>query len=338
MARSHVRWGIVGCGDVTEVKSGPALQQADGSSLVAVMRRDRRKAEDYAHRHGVPRAYDDADALIGDPEVDAVYIATPPSSHCELALRVANRGKPCLVEKPMAATYADCRRMVEAFAAAHLPLWVAYYRRALPRFLFIRDHIAGGAIGAPTSFTIDFSDRVSSGPAATAWRVDPEVAGGGLFFDLASHALDLIDFALGPITDVAGFAVNTAGMYRAEDVTAAAFRVGGTTLGTGLWNCNSDRRTDRLTIVGTRGRVACPIFADGDVACESLDTSLVVPFRNPPHVHQPFIQTVVDEMRGLGPCASTGTSAARASWVLEQCVAGYYGPVWPAQESRDQPR
>jgi predicted dehydrogenase len=134
-----VRWGIIGCGDVAEVKSGPGFQQADGSALLAVMRRDRHKAEDFARRHQVPRVHGTARALVDDPDVDAVYIATPPDSHCELACLAASAGKPCLVEKPMAVSYAECTRMLDAFARAGVPLWVAYYRRALPRFLLIRD-------------------------------------------------------------------------------------------------------------------------------------------------------------------------------------------------------
>src|SRR5512140_1485393 len=112
-----VRWGSVGCGDVTEVKSGPGFQRAAGSALVAVMRRDRAKAEDYARRHGVARAYDRAEDLVGDPEVDAVYVATPPSTHLELARLAARAGKPCLVEKPMALNHRECLEMVEFFEA-----------------------------------------------------------------------------------------------------------------------------------------------------------------------------------------------------------------------------
>src|SRR6476659_1067788 len=161
-----IRWGIIGCGDVTEIKSGPGFQQADGSSLVAVMRRDAAKAQDYARRHGVPRAYDRADDLIRDRDVDAVYIATPPSSHCELALRAAAAGKPCLVEKPMALNHDECIRMNEAFRARDLPLWVAYYRRALPRFLLVRDRLRDGAIGRVTSVHI----QVTAPPLAGATR------------------------------------------------------------------------------------------------------------------------------------------------------------------------
>ena len=202
-----VRWGIIGCGDVTEVKSGPALQKAAGSALVAVMRRDLAKAQDYARRHGVPRVHERADDLIADPEVDAVYIATPPSMHCELALAVAAAGKPCLVEKPMALTHAECRRMVDAFAARNRPLWVAYYRRALPRFLLVRDLLAAGAIGRVTSVHVEVLAPLAAGEAAVNWRFDPDVAGAGLFFDLGSHCFDLLDFLVGPITGVSGAAV-----------------------------------------------------------------------------------------------------------------------------------
>ena len=130
-----IRWGIIGCGEVCEVKSGPAFVKCAGSTLVAVMRRDGAKAGDYARRHGVRKWYDDAEKLIRDPEVDAVYVATPPGTHEHYALRVATAaaGKPCYVEKPMARSYVECARMVEAFRAAGRPLFVAYYRRARNR-------------------------------------------------------------------------------------------------------------------------------------------------------------------------------------------------------------
>src|SRR5687768_17696565 len=121
-----IRWGIIGCGDVTEVKSGPALQNAEHSRLVAVMRRTGSLARDYAERHGVPRWYDDADALIGDPEVDAVYVATPPDSHKDYTLRAARAGKPVYVEKPMALNFAECQAMVQACRDAGVPLFVAF--------------------------------------------------------------------------------------------------------------------------------------------------------------------------------------------------------------------
>jgi len=317
-----VRWGIVGCGDVTEVKSGPGFQKADGSALVAVMRRDRAKAEDYAHRHGVPRAYDTAAALVGDPDVDAVYVATPPSTHLEIAQLAAAAGKPCLVEKPMARDHAECVAMVEAFAARNVPLWVAYYRRALPRFLEVRARLEAGAIGTLTSVHVQVTERLAAGDTLANWRFDPAVAGGGLFLDLASHCVDLLDFFAGPIADVRGFAVNTGRAYPAEDVTAAAFVFERGVVGTGIWNFNADEKTDAIVLTGTRGRISTPVFTDGDVLIDTEGRREVVPIRNPPHVHQPLIQTIVDQMHGNGRCASTGESGARATWVLDRCLDG----------------
>ena len=320
---TSVRWGIIGCGAVTEVKSGPGFQKAAGSGLVAVMRRDRAKAEDYARRHGVPRAYDDADGLIQDPDVDAVYIATPPSSHLELALRVAAAGKPCLVEKPMAMTHAECARMNEAFRAAGVPLYVAYYRRALPRFLEVRRQLEAGAIGPVTDVHIRISEPLAKGEAASGWRFDPAVAGAGLFYDLASHCLDLVDFLLGPIDAAAGIALNTGGTYAAEDVTAGAFRFARGAAGTGAWNFNADRTEDWMVFTGPLGQLHTPVFTDADVVITRGTEREVLPLRNPPHVHQPLIQTIVNELRGRGRCESTGESGARASWVMDRLLEDY---------------
>jgi len=316
----EIRWGIIGCGDVTEVKSGPGFQKATGSALTAVMRRDYVKARDYARRHGVPRAHRHADDLIADPEVDAVYVATPPSTHCDLALRVAAAGKPCLVEKPMALNHEECVRMVAAFRDRGVPLWVAYYRRALPRFLLVRDLLKQGAIGRLTSIRVEVLDRLAPASRAATWRFDPKVAGAGLFFDVGSHSLDLVDFLAAPIASVAGFAVNTGGAYAAEDVTTASFLLESSIPGSGTWNFNADSAADVIEVLGSAGRLRTPIFADGDVVVSrgGRDEAHVV--RNPPHVHQPLIQTIVDELRGQGRCESTGATGARTSWVMDQCL------------------
>jgi 1,5-anhydro-D-fructose reductase (1,5-anhydro-D-mannitol-forming) len=322
----HVRWGIIGCGDVTEVKSGPGFQKADGSSLVAVMRRDRGKAEDYARRHGVPRVHGSAEALIADPEIDAVYIATPPDSHERLALLVAAAAKPCLVEKPMARNHGECLSMVGAFRGAGVPLWVAYYRRALPRFLQVRELLAAKAIGRLTSVHVQVTERLATGADALNWRFDPARAGAGLFLDLASHCLDLLDFLVAPIAEVGGFALKTGASYDAEDVTGAAFRFPTDVAGTGIWNFHAAAKTDAITFIGSEGTLVTPVFTDGDLLLSDGDGARTIHVRNPPHVHQPLIQSIVDELRGRGRCESTGESAARTSWVMDRCLESFYGP------------
>ncbi len=168
-----IRWGILGCGDVCEVKSGPAFQKLEGSALQAVMRRNGELARDFAKRHGVSSAYDDAQQLIDDPKVDAVYIATPPGSHEALARKVAAAGKPAYVEKPMARNHAECERMIEAFDKANVPLFVAYYRRALPRFLKVKELIDDGQLGRITGISARFASGASYWleERALPWRV-----------------------------------------------------------------------------------------------------------------------------------------------------------------------
>jgi predicted dehydrogenase len=318
MSTDTVRWGIVGCGDVCEVKSGPGFQKARGSALVAVMRRDRTRAEDYAQRHGVPRVHATADDLIADPDVDAVYIASPPSSHLDLALRVAAAGKPCLVEKPMAMNHAECVTMVEAFHERKLPLWVAFYRRALPRFLKVRDLLREGAIGQPTSGHVSIKEPLADEVKRRDWRFDP-VVGGGLLLDLGSHCVDLLDFYLGRVVDVRGFSTNTGGVYETTDLTSMACRFAGGAGGTAEFNFNADEKADSITFTGTHGRLVTPVFSDTDVLLTRAGRTEILPIRNPPHVHQPLIQTIVDELHHRGHCESTGESGARSAWVLDRC-------------------
>jgi 1,5-anhydro-D-fructose reductase (1,5-anhydro-D-mannitol-forming) len=320
-----VRWGIVGCGDVTEVKSGPGFSKAEGSELVAVMRRDVSLAEDYALRHGVPRFYGSADDLIMDASVDAVYVSTPPSSHRELAMKAAEVGKPCLVEKPMALNLGECEDMVKVFNAKGLPLFVAYYRRALPRFLRVRDLLKSGTIGTLSSVHIVQYGRLDTGEITKGWRYDPTISGGGLFLDLGSHGLDLLDFLIGPIESVGGFSVNTGGSYRAEDVTAAGFVFESGAVGTGVWNFNADHTEDRITFTGSEGELQTPVFTDGDITINRGGNLDVEAFRNPPHVHQPLIQTIVDQLAGTGSCESTGESGTRTGWVMSECLRSFYG-------------
>ncbi len=322
-----VRWGILGCGDVTEVKSGPGFQIAKGSRLVAVMRRDVDKAEDYARRHGVPRFYGRAEALIEDAEVDAVYVATPPSSHLDLALKVAQARKPCLVEKPMALNHSECRQMVAAFRKIGRPLFVAYYRRALPRFLRVRELLREGTVGELSSVHITHYDPLARGDAASGWRYRPKISGGGLFMDLGSHGLDLLDFLVSPIRRAGGCAANTGGAYGAEDVVAASFEFESGVVGTGIWNFNADFSEDRITFTGSVGELQCPVFSDTDILLKASGKTTSLEYRNPPHVHQPLIQTAVDELLGRGTCESTGETAARTARVTDRCLKSYYnGP------------
>ncbi|RNI21987.1 Gfo/Idh/MocA family protein [Rufibacter latericius] len=320
-----IRWGIIGCGDVTEVKSGPAFQKVPNSQLVAVMRRDGEKAKDYAQRHNVPKWYDNAQALIHDPEVDAVYIATPPGSHAEYTLQVAAAGKPVYVEKPMALNHAQCQEMVKACQQAQVPLFVAYYRRRLPSFLKVKELVDAGAIGEVKLVNIRLYHPAQENLNQNdlPWRVQPEIAGGGLFFDLAPHQLDYLDYLLGPITAASGQTANQAGLYPAEDIVTAQFKFANGALGTGTWcfTVLPSQFQDQIELIGSKDRITFPCFALEPIRLETEVGHEEFFLPPPPHVQQPFIQTIVEELTGQGKCPSTGESGARTAWVMDQIVS-----------------
>lgn len=306
-----VCWGIIGCGDVTEVKSGPAFQKVSDSELVAVMRRNGAKAQDYALRHGVPRWYDNAEALIRDPDVNAIYIATPPLYHEEYTLHALDAGKPVYVEKPMALDARAAQRMAAAAAENGLPLTVAHYRREQPLFRKIRSLLREEAIGkvlwvSLRMFLPHQSDTIAA--TETNWRLDPAVSGGGLFHDLAPHQLDLMVHFFGKPLRASGIALNQAGHYKADDTVAGEILFEAGVLFQGLWSfaAPASYREDEVVITGTEGRLRFAVFAGNEIRIERKGEVELFSFEKLPHVQQPMIEATVQYFRGNGanPCSA----------------------------------
>jgi predicted dehydrogenase len=318
----EIFWGSIGCGDVMEVKSGPALQNVEHSHLIGVMRRDGQKAEDFALRHGVQKWYDNAQKLVQDPEINAVYIATPPNTHVEYTRLAALAGKPVYVEKPMANSYAQCLEMIQVCEQQGVPLFVAYYRRALPRFLKVKEIVESGKLGTIKEVQVQLLQTAKEADIArkSNWRVDPAIAGCGYFCDLGSHIFDLLQFLLGDISSASGIIDNTGKYYEAEDLVEAKFRFENGIRGTGTWNFNDTRDVDKTKIIGSLGEVEYTHFAEADVLvrADSGDEFFEIP--NPVHIQQPLVQLMVNELRGQGKCPSTGASASRTNWVMDSVL------------------
>ncbi|MEZ0485971.1 Gfo/Idh/MocA family protein [Fibrella aquatica] len=317
----NLQWGIIGCGDVTEVKSGPSFGKIPHSSLVAVMRRDAEKAADYAQRHNVPAWYTDANALINDPNVNAIYVATPPSSHADYAIRAMRAGKPVYVEKPMALNTAECDVMNRVSQETGVPLFVAFYRRALPYFVKVKELVDARVIGDIRAVSIQLNwqpDEREAG-AQPNWRVAPEISGGGLFHDLAAHQFDFLDYLLGPIKSANGTARNQAGLYTADDMVVGTFEFESGVVGTGSWcfTVNKEQRLEQTQLIGSKGKITFSFFEKFVITIETAagTEAITVPF--PEHVQQPLIELMVKDLRGEGHCPSTGETGARTSRVLD---------------------
>ncbi|APW36264.1 oxidoreductase [Rhodoferax koreense] len=327
MSDRTIRWGMIGCGDVAEVKSGPAFYKAENSELVAVMRRNGALAEDFARRHGVGRWHDNAEAIIQASDIDAVYIATTTDSHHDYTLRCAAAGKAVYVEKPMGMSHAQCLAMVAACERAGVPLWVGFYRRALPRFLQLRDILQSGVIGEVRAVVSRQNQKPPTPEQLqghfVAWRTDAARSGGGFFFEAIGHTFDIFDFLFGPIAQVQGIASNQAGLWKSEDMVTASYRFASGVLGSGAWCFAADRDEEYHDIIGSLGRIRFSVYKPVPMVLTVGDKVEEIPVADPPHVHQPLVQTIVDELNGQGRCPSTGDSGARTGWVLDEILKDF---------------
>ena len=321
--KQEINWGIIGCGDVTEVKSGPAFSKVERSNLIAVMRRDAEKVKDYAQRHNVPIYYTDADELINDPRINAVYIATPPLHHEQYALAALQAGKPVYVEKPMAISYAAAKRLNEAADQSGVKLVVAHYRRQLPLFKKIKELVDQHAIGDVRFVKMQML-QPHNAPLITQthdnWRVNPDVAGGGLFHDLAPHQLDLMLHFFGGVNTACGFSANQGGHYAADDIVEGVIKFNNNILFNGLWcfTVPKNETKDLCEIIGSNGKLSFSIFNHEWLKLTVNNEVQEFAFTNPPHVQQPMIEKVVQYFLDEGPNPCPGQDGVEVMRLIEK--------------------
>lgn len=318
----NLRWGIIGCGNVTEVKSGPAYQKTAGFTITAVMRRDAEKVKDYAKRHGIPKYYTDADALINDPEIDAVYIATPPDTHKYYALKVAEAGKTCCIEKPLAPTYQEGLAIAEAFEAKNIPVFVAYYRRTLPKFEQVKKWIDSKTIGDIRHVRWHLSKAVSDKDRSGEynWRTDINIATGGYFDDLASHGLDLFIHYFGNVKEVSGISLNQQGLYTAKDACVANWIHECGVTGSGSWNFGTFEREDIVEIYGSEGKITFSVFENVPLTLKTADGEFIHDIPHPENIQLHHVEQMRDHLLGISKHPSNAFTAAHTSWVMDQII------------------
>jgi predicted dehydrogenase len=308
----QINWGIIGCGDVTEVKSGPAFKKVKNSSLTAVMRRNAEKAKDYARRHQVPKWYADAASLINDPEVNAIYVATPPSSHEEYTMAAIEAGKPVYLEKPMSVNAASAINIANAAKEKNIKLTIAHYRRMQPLYKKIKQLVVEKAIGDLRFARLELYKKLLSKEYLTtphiAWRVDTAIAGGGLFNDLAPHQLDIMYYLFGEIDKSCGVATNQAGLYNADDMVAGDILFKNGIVFNGVWCFSVDERDekDNCEIVGSSGKISFSFFEHRPVLLTINGKTESFSFEPLQHVQQPMIEKVVEYFLDEAPNPCSG--------------------------------
>lgn len=321
----EVRWGFIGCGEVTERKSGPAFNKIEGSTVVAVMSRRADKAKSYAERHGVKRWYTDPQELINDPEVNAVYIATPPSTHSTFAIMAMKSGKAVYVEKPMASNYEDCCRINRIAEKTGVPCFVAYYRRYLPYFMKVRELVENGAVGKVVNVQIRFAvppRDLDYNKTNLPWRVQADIAGGGYFYDLAPHQIDLLQEMFGPILEAEGMKANRGGLYPTEDSVSACFKFSNGLPGSGSWCfvAHESAKEDRIDIVGDKGSLSFSVFTYQPIVLQNEQGRQEFEVANPPYVQLPLIELVVKHLQNKAICKCDCVSATPVNWVVDRIL------------------
>jgi predicted dehydrogenase len=325
----HIKWGFIGCGEVTELKSGPAFNEVEGSEIWAVMSRHEERARSYAERHSVRKYYTDAQKLIDDPDVNAIYVATPPSSHATFAIMAMKAGKPVYVEKPLAASYEDCARVNWVSERTGVPCFVAYYRRYLPYFLKVKDIINNGIIGKVQNVQIRFAwpprEVDFNTPDNLPWRLKPEIAGGGYFYDLAAHQLDLVQELFGVIVHAEGLCANRGGLYQVEDTVSACFKFEDGLVGSGSW-CfvgHESAQEDRIEVIGDKGTLSFSVFSYDPIELVTSEGANRISVPNPPYVQMPLIRSVIEDLQGIGACTCTSVSATPVNWVMDRILGKF---------------
>lgn len=325
----EISWGFIGCGEVTEKKSGPAFNEVPGSHVEAVMSRHEDNARSYAERHHIRKWYTDAQELIDDPDINAIYVATPPSSHATYAIMAMKAGKPVYVEKPLASSYMDCMRINRISEETGIPCFVAYYRRYLPYFKRVKEIIDSGVIGNIVNVQLRFSipprDLDYKSGKDQPWRLQPDISGGGYFYDLAPHQIDLLQSFFGVITRAHGYPANRGHLYKAEDTVSACFFFESGIPGSGSW-CfvgHESAKEDCIEVIGEKGSLAFSVYNYDPIQLVTSDgkTSINVP--NPPYVQLPIITAVIQDLQGIGSCECTCESATPTNWVLDRILWKY---------------
>jgi predicted dehydrogenase len=316
---------MIGCGDVTEKKSAPSFNKIKGSSLYGVTSRRKSRAAAYAGRHHVPKVYDSAKELVEDPEISAVYIATPPSSHAAYAIMAMRAGKPVYVEKPMAHDYQGCLEMNQVSSETGMPLYVAYYRRSMNYFLKVKELLHNQAIGKVLmvqSSLIVSPREEDRDPQNLPWRVVPEISGGGYFYDMGCHELDILTYYFGTVRSVEGWQANMAGLYLAEDTVAASLVFESGLLYSGSWCfvAGQDAAADTIEIIGEKGSIRFSCFQFTPIEWLTETRKQEFPIGPPEHVQMPMIRSIVEDLQGQGTSPSKGDSAAHINWIMDKIL------------------
>ena len=305
----EIKWGFIGCGKVVQDKSGIAFNTVPDSSIFAIMRRNLEDAHTSANLFNAQYWFDNINDLLASG-INAVYIATPPGLHYKQAMACCDAGKPVYIEKPFARNYTEAYSITEAFRKREVPLYVGHYRRALPRFIKIKQILDENQIGKVCS--VDFKlNRIFSKQEA---------------LNIAAHTLDIIAFLFGDINEINGFAVNNGTECPLEDTVVLSFQTKKRIIGTACFNCISNEKSDRMIVKGTKGSLEFSIHGRHDIVVNNYVSNSIdiIEIKDPKVIEEPMIKSVVDDLLKRGDCPCTGEDALSTYLAIDKVLDNFY--------------
>lgn len=321
----NIKWGLIGCGNVVEKKSGPAFNTTKNSSIYAVMRRDITKAKESAEKLGAEKYYDNVDNLLADNEINAVYIATPPGLHLEQAVKCCKAKKPTYIEKPFARNYQEAMQIIKMFEDENIPLYVAHYRRALPKFIKIKEILQSGKLGKICELDFRLNRRYNYEEIHNTWLYNTELSGGGKFYDIAPHSIDIMVYLLGNFIEINGIATNNNKEYDVEDMVVMSFKTDTGVIGTANFNSLALDKKDKMIIYGTKGKIEFSIHGDNAILITTNEGEEKIEIDNPKIIQENMIKEVVNSlMNGQHLHTCTGREALETYRIMDIVLDKYY--------------
>lgn len=323
--KKYINWAIIGCGDVTEIKSGPGLYKSKNSNLLGVYNRTLSKAEDYARRHGISRIYKSVNELLSDDDIDVVYIATPPSTHYEYTIKTLNSNKIPYIEKPMVTNYLDAENIQNLATKKNITPYVAFYRRGLDKFIKIKEILDSGVIGDVKIVNVTQLmkvDELEKDEKTRPWRVIPEISGGGKFLDVGTHVLDCLIWFLGEIESISGLVENRGGYYNTDDTVLTTIKFKNNIVGSGSWCFVADKDFSEVQIIGEKGNITYDGLSIKNFYVTVEGKTTEYKFSSPEHISMPYQQSITNELLGFN---KSNASFSDAINLVKMCEILYRG-------------
>ena len=316
-----IHWGLVGTGAISNKRVGPALVDAKNSKLAAVCDVAEEALRSFASRFDIAHAYTSFDELLANPEVDAVYLATPVFLHAPYAIQALKAGKHVLVEKPMALTVSECEEMVRLARKTGKTLATAYYRRFFPKVQRARQLIEEGTLGKVVMVVSVYHTWYNRPPGAPGgWRTEKARAGGGVLWDMGSHRFDLLIGLFGMPTQVWAVTETLIHDIEVEDTASVYMKLANGAQCVSTWQWSSQTWVDHMAIIGSDGKIVMEPMDSPNLTYyigkgrsqERFDEEIPLP----ENVHLPMIQNFVDSVLAGKDPVEVGEEGLKVNRIL----------------------